>query len=117
MPIALQRLQIELLNILRRGLQDHLQLHVLEQPVGILAVASVRRTPRRLHVRDLVRLRSQHAQERFRSHGAGADLNVVGLLQHASALGPKSLQAQDEFLERERIGRGRFHERLPTPAF
>jgi len=41
----------------------------------------------------------------------------VWLLQYASALGPKSLQPQDEFLERQRIGRGRFHERLPTPAF
>ena len=34
------------------------------------------------------------------------DLDVVGLLQHTSALRPKGLQAQDQFLKGERIGFG-----------
>ena len=35
----------------------------------------------------------------------GANLHVIGLLQHASALRPELLQAQDEFLKSET----RFH--------
>jgi hypothetical protein len=62
-------------------------------------------------------LGTQHAKECFRSHVSSAHLSILRLLQHASALGPKSLQPQDEFLKRERIGGGRFHEQLPTPAF
>ena len=44
-PNRAQRLQVQLLHILRRRLQDHLQLHMLEQPVGIFSVTSIRRTP------------------------------------------------------------------------
>ena len=52
-PDRLQRLQIELLHIVRRRLQDHLQLRVLVKPVRILAVAPVRGPPRWLRVRNL----------------------------------------------------------------
>jgi hypothetical protein len=77
---------------------------MLEQPVGILAVTSVGGATRRLHIRDFVWLRPEHAQERFGSHGSGADFDVVGLLQHASALRPETLQAEDQILEGRRIG-------------
>ena len=106
MPIARQRFQIELLHIRRRRLQDHLKLHVLEQAVGILAVAAVGGTARGLHVADAIGLGTEHAQEGLGRHGSGADLDVVGLLQDAAVVGPESLQAQHQFLEGQRILRG-----------
>ena len=104
-----QGFEIKFLHIFRRRLQDDLQLHVLEQAIGIFSVASVGRTARGLHVGDFVGLRPQHAQKSFRRHGARSDFDVIGLLQDASALRPESLQAEDQFLERERIGLGAWH--------
>ena len=101
-----QRLEVKLLHVLRRRLQDDLELHVLEEAIGILAVAAIGRTARRLHVRDLVRIRSEHAQKGLRSHGAGADFDVVGLLHDRAAFGEESLELEDEFLEGRRIGFG-----------
>src|ERR1039457_2176155 len=108
-PNRTQRLQIQLLHVLRWRFQNHLQLHVLEQPVGILPIAPVRWTPRRLHIRNFIGLRPQHAQKRLRRHGSRSNLNVVGLLQYTSTLRPKGLKAQDKFLKCQRIGRGRIH--------
>src|SRR5690242_327105 len=61
-----QRLQVQLLHIRRRWLQNDLELHVLEQPVRVLAITAIRRSPRRLHVSHVIGLRSQHAQEGLR---------------------------------------------------
>ena len=85
-----QGFQIKLLHILRRRLQDHLHLRVLEQPIGILAVAAIGRPPRGLHVGHVVGLRPKHAQKGLRGHRARAHFDVVGLLQDTSALRPKA---------------------------
>src|SRR6266446_3039515 len=103
-PDRAQRLEIQLLHILRRRLQNDLQLRVLEQPVRILPVAPVRRAPRRLQIRHLVRSWSQHTQKGLRRHGPRAHFDVIRLLQHAAALRPESLELQDKFLEGRRIG-------------
>ena len=86
-----ERFEVEFLHVLRRRLQDDLQLEVLEQAVGILAVTAVGGTARGLHVRDPIRIGPEHAQKRLRRHGARADFDVVGLLQDRSALGKESL--------------------------
>ena len=49
----LEALQVELLDLVGRRLEDHLELVVLEQPVRVLAEAAVGRPPRRLHVGDV----------------------------------------------------------------
>ncbi len=98
--------QIKLLHVFRRRLQNDLQLRVLIKTIGVLAVAAVSGTARRLHVCDLIRLRPQHPQESFRRHGAGADFHVVGLLQHAAAFRPEGLEPQDKLLKRQRVGLG-----------
>ena len=95
-----QAAQVLLDDVVGRGLQDHLQLRVLVEAVGILAVAAVGGTAAGLHVGDAVGLRTEHAQERFRTHGAGADLHVVGLLNDAAAVGPVLLQLEDDVLKR-----------------
>ena len=82
-----------------RGLEDHLQLLVLVEAVGILAVAAVGGAAAGLHVGDAVGLGAEHAQEGFGGHGAGADFHVVGLLDDAAAVGPIFFEGEDGVLE------------------
>src|SRR5258708_18512879 len=51
-PERLHRIQVELLDVLRSGLEDHLELMVLEKPVRVFAETAIGRPPRRLHVRS-----------------------------------------------------------------
>ena len=53
-------------HVVGRGLQDHLQLRVLVEAVGIFAVAAVGGTAAGLHVGDAVGLRARARGERFR---------------------------------------------------
>ena len=106
MPMAAQRREVKLLHVGRRRLEDDLILHVLEEAIGILAIAAVGGTARGLHVTDAIGLGAEHAEEGLGRHGSGADFDVVGLLQDAAVVGPESLQAKDEFLKRQRILRG-----------
>ena len=53
----------------------------------------------------LQRFWAEHAQKRFRRHGAGADFDVIRLLQHTSALSPEALKAKEQFLKGKRGGR------------
>ena len=79
---------------------------MLEEPIGILSVTTIRRPTRGLHIGDLAGLRPEHTQEGLGGHGASAQFDIIGLLQDASALGPEGLQAQDKLLKSERLGNG-----------
>jgi hypothetical protein len=81
-----------------------LQLGMLIETIWILSVAPISRPAGWLQVCHFVRTRPQHAKKCFGRHGSCADFHVIGLLQHASPLGPEGLEAQDEFLKGERIG-------------
>jgi hypothetical protein len=78
---------------------------MLVDPVRVLAVASIRRTPRGLHVRDLPGLVAEHAQERLRMHGARADLGVPRLVDEASAIRPVLLEREHDLLEGQALPR------------
>src|SRR5690606_7964505 len=68
-----------------------------------------------------VGLGTEHAQERRRMEGAGADLDVDRLVQHAAVVSPESLELQDHLLQVHdpnrwyRDGRARERE-LPGPG-
>jgi hypothetical protein len=83
-----------------------LQLGVLIKTIRILSIPPVGRPARWLHIGHFVRTWSQDAEKRFGRHCSCTDLDVIGLLQHASPFRPKSLEAQDEFLKSQRIGVG-----------
>ena len=107
-----QGIEIELLQVLRRGLEDHLVLVIVLQAVRVLAVAPVLRPARRLDIGGLPGFRPERAQRRRRMEGAGADLHVVRLQDDAALSGPETLQGQDQPLERfgrieGRVGGGR----------
>ncbi len=76
-----EALDVELLDVERRRLQDDLELVVLVEPERVVAVAPVRRPARRLDVGDPPGLRPQHPQEGVRVHRPGTDFEIVGLLQ------------------------------------
>ena len=44
-PDRFERLEIEVLHVVRRRLENDLQLRVLEKPVGVFAIASISGTP------------------------------------------------------------------------
>jgi hypothetical protein len=97
----IEAVQIKLLAVDRRRLQNHLELVIVLQPVGVLAISAVRRPARRLHEGGPPRLRAERPQCRCRMKGAGADLDIVGLQEDATLGGPVGLQCQDDLLKRE----------------
>src|SRR4029450_8774241 len=95
-----EAIEVDLLNFVWRGLQDHLQLVMLEQSIGVLSEAAIVGTACRLDVRHVPRRRSKHAQQCFRMRGAGADFEIERLLNQAALRGPKLLQLENQVLER-----------------
>ena len=61
MPIASSDLQIKFLRIARIGFEDDLELVMLLQAVGILAIAAVIRADGWFHISHIPGLRAQHA--------------------------------------------------------
>ena len=100
MPQASRLCEVDLLHLVGRRLQDHLELVVLEQAVRVLAEPAVVGPPRRLDVGDVPVARAEHAQERLGVRRAGADLEVERLLDEAAARGPELRELEDEVLER-----------------
>ncbi len=96
---GLERFEVEFLRVTRVGLEDDLKLVVHLEAVGVLAVAPVIGADRRLDVRHVPRLGSEHAQEGGRVHRPCADLGVVGLPDQASVFGPEVLEFKDDGLE------------------
>ena len=96
-------LKIQVLDAGWWRLQDHLKLGVLVEPIRVLAVTAVSRAARRLRVGDAYGLWAEHAQKGVGAHGAGADFDIEGLLQHAATLGPETLQSEEDFLKGERL--------------
>ena len=83
---------------------DELVLGVAEVTVGVFAVAAVSGAARGLRVTDAIGLGAENAQKSLRGHGAGADFNVVGLLQDTAARRPEALQAEEKLLKGQRGG-------------
>ena len=96
---GLERVEVDLLDLVGRRLEDHLELVVLEEAIRILAEAAVVGPPRRLHVGDLPVFGSEDAEERLGMRRAGADLEVERLLDQAAARRPEGGQLEDEVLE------------------
>ena len=92
-PEPLEAAQVDVLDVLGRGLQDDLELEVLAEPEGVLAVAAVGRPAGRLDVRAPPRIRPEDAQKRRRMHGSGAHREVVGLLDQAAFRPPRTRTA------------------------
>jgi hypothetical protein len=97
---GLEAAQVKVLEVGRARLDDHLELVVVLEPVGVLAVAPVRGPPRRLDVGRGPGARAQRPQRGGRVKGPRAHLHVVGLQERAALARPVGLEAQDDLLER-----------------
>ena len=91
--------QIEVEHIGRRRLHDHLQLVVMLQPVGVLAVAPVLGPARGLHIDRVPGLGAERAQSGGGMERAGAHFHIVGLQHHAALLAPELLESEDQVLK------------------
>ncbi len=95
----LERAQVQLQDVVRRGLEHHLILVVVLQAVRVLSVAAVLGPAAGLHVGGLPGLRPQRAQEGRGVRGARPHFHVVGLQERAALGVPVRLQLQDDLLE------------------
>ena len=89
------------MNVGGRWFKYHLKLMVFEETVGIFAVAAVGGAAAGLDVDHAIRLGTEDAEECFRMHRAGANFDVVGLLEYAALVGPEFFELEDEILKRE----------------
>ena len=96
----LEALEIELLHLVGRRLEDDLVLMMFEDAIRILPEASVIRPARRLHVGHTPRLLAEYAEQRLRVRSAGADFEIERLLQQAAVRGPEGGQFENEILKR-----------------
>src|SRR3569833_2138049 len=97
-----QASQVKVQDLERRGLDDHLVLVIVLETEGILAIAAVGRTTRRLHIRGAPGLRTNGPQEGGGVECSGTDFHVVRLQDHAATVGPVALQGNDQLLIRLR---------------
>jgi hypothetical protein len=88
-PACLEALQVELLHFVRRGLEDHLKLLVLEQAIRVLAEPSIGRPSRRLTYATLQGSGPSTRRKRFGMHGTCTHLDVERLLEKAASRGPE----------------------------
>ena len=91
--------QVQVLNIVGAGLQNHLVLMVLEEPVGVVAVPAVGRSARWLHIGDGPWLGPENPQKCMRAHGAGAYFDDVWLLYGHAALCPVAFHGEYQVLK------------------
>jgi hypothetical protein len=98
---CLQAAQVELLGVTRLRLEDHLELGVGLQAVGVVAVAGVIRTDAGLDIGDTPGLGTEHAQRRGRVEGSGTDLGIHRLGDNAAIGGPILGQPDQRVLHRQ----------------
>src|SRR3990170_522972 len=94
-----EALEIEVLEVGGRRLQDHLELVVMLEPVRVLAVAAVLGAAARLHIGGAPRLGPKRAQGGGGMKGRSPHLHVVRLEDDAALIGPEALEPEDQVLE------------------
>ena len=98
-----QALQIEVLDVGRRRLQDDLKLIIVLEPVRVLAIAAILGAARWLHVSRAPGVRTQRSKSGGRVERRRAHLHVIGLENDAALIRPEALKPQDQVLEGWRI--------------
>ena len=100
-----QALQIEALNIVGGRFQHHLILVVVLHTVGIFAVSTVGRSATGLRIGGTPGFRTEGTEKRGRMECSRAHFQVIGLMDDTPAVGPKTMQGQNEVLEIHRVSR------------
>src|SRR3954470_21642177 len=87
-----QRFKIKVNDIERGRFEHNLELVVVLHAIRIVAIATILRTARWLHVCCAPGLRSDGSKERRGVRSSGADFHIVRLQNGAAAITPVSLQ-------------------------
>jgi hypothetical protein len=98
-PTRFEALKVDVLNLIRGRLQNHLELVVFEQAVRVFPEATICRPPRRLNICHVPMTRTEDAQEGLGVHRAGADFDVERLLDEAPLRGPVFRELEDQVLQ------------------
>jgi hypothetical protein len=107
---GIERAEIKVLQVVRRGLQDDLVLVVVLKPVRVLAVTAILGPARGLHIGCLPRVRANRAQRGGRMKRARPHFHVVGLQHNTAVASPVLVQGENQILKgglRIEAGRGR----------
>jgi hypothetical protein len=99
MPNVFKRVEIQLLDIVRRRFQHDLKLIVVLQAIRVFAVAAIRRTAAGLHIGGIPSFRSDGAQKSGGVKSARAHLHVQRLQHDTATAGPVLLQGENQPLE------------------
>jgi hypothetical protein len=99
----LERAEIEIENVFRRRLQHDLILVVVLHAVRILAIATVFRAARWLHIGRAPGFRPDRTQKGCGMRSARTDFHVVGLEQCATLRVPILLQLENDLLKCEHL--------------
>jgi hypothetical protein len=94
-PKALERIEIQILNIKRGWFKNNLKLVVMLETVGILAIAPIRGTAGGFHICDIPGFWTQRAEKSCGIEGSGTLFYIVGLLNDTPFLSPVVLQGQN----------------------
>jgi len=96
---VLQGRQVEFLDVVRTGLQDHLVLVVMAEPVRVFPIAPVGGADGRLHIGHPPGIGAQHPEKGRRVESPGSYLGMVRLPDDAALSCPILLQTQEYVLE------------------
>jgi hypothetical protein len=95
----LETIQVDILHVGRRGLQDQLELIVFVETIGVLPIAPIGGPAGRLDVDHSPGLGTENPKEGLWVHRSRAHLLIVGLVNHHSTLRPKAGKGEDELLK------------------
>ena len=101
----LEAFQIEALNIVGRRFQHDLVLVVVLHAVGIFPVPAISWTAAGLRIRSTPGFRPEGTEERSGMECARAHFQIIGLVDDTPAVGPKTMQGENEVLEIHRMSR------------
>src|SRR5262245_36259940 len=94
-----EAVEIDVLDVGCLRLQDHLELVVMLEPVGVLAIAAVLGAAGGLHVSRAPGLRPKRAKRGRGVKGPRPHLQIIGLENHAALVGPKALELEHQVLK------------------
>jgi hypothetical protein len=91
--------EVEVKDVHGGGLHYYLELVIVLEPIGVLAVAAVGWTTGGLYIGNVPGFGSKDAKEGGRIEGAGPFLAVIGLLNNAPLFCPIPLQREYQILK------------------
>src|SRR5660398_241527 len=95
----LERLQVQVLDIIRSWFQNDLILVIMAETVWVLSVTPICRPDRRLNIGYVPWVGAEGAQKRGGIEGPGANLSMIGLPYNTTPFSPEMFKTQENILK------------------